>query len=1071
MDELLGQLRGGQLESEGTFTLDPVRALEVLRQHQFLDPTLYTLPLYQAAVQLGATEVRVDTTPDRCHFELPGATLEAPNHRTLAGQLLKSSGGLRLLAMAVFTALNLPKARVEVTGDGLRSVWTPTDYHQEPTAPGPVTVTVATDRVPDLSRCLYGPIPVNGLVPPPFPKTTALWRKLNGPEKLPPLGEHYEVKAPWSGLLTYGLEGPGEVILVVGGITAPEKLKAPEGVGGVIASDRLRWDMSWHHPVQDDVYREIVQYLENLDPELARQAALDYTGLEGPAIRELIFRNLRRLRKNAPPELWNAPLFLQASGEPMNLKQITSPVRVTKRFWELKRPTGAVQLRSGQELALLSSFVTVEDGDPWLERRKAAEEREETWRNSEPQTIPDRGVPLKDGALWFGEGGLTLLKEHRYLGTDTTTLPRLVTGVVNCDNFTPDEDWAGVRPDAVWRRVHEALETALHRLYETTPAEPPAGAEELVYSWLEYWRARPRKTGWDDATLVLWPIFPTLTGVRLSWAEIRAQNEVWFVEEPVPPRLPRVNVLVLQVSLKLRKLLQELLPGCLRSMLDEHPERPRNVVRRGPIPAGRLLLRQKVLRGDLAVPWEPKPPYLGEPGLEVHVTRQGGYLGSVWLPLGYGPVVAEVELPGVEARDGQLIQGEVFHQQMAPLFERARKLAVALSSAVHRYSDHQWAAVRLYLLRQLAHELANPRGTDEVWGVLSKSPLFPCADGQNVGYADFLLSTEPIGWVDEPTVELNESPILLLSDETLTLAQRILKDRLVDRRPDLKRLRQQESEVVMFVSLPPGETLLATETLGLLKDASAPSRIEVFEGRRRVKALDLELPIPIVAAVEHSDVESLQTEARQMIADHDELPEEYRIEVATRDPGLRDLPLITGLLRPLRLNDLPDPIDFLNPKSADRIYALQEIEPFLRAFGRQNPPILSRAVERVLPGPLRDLALEVERAFWEMEGREFPPVQLELAFPGRKWLARSPIVGKLLGEVGLPEDWKEGGGSLWLLPRGRVRVPAPVCAVVWSEHDLPDERLREALPLLEQTLRKDVLRRVPRPELEAWCGG
>lgn len=1088
MDELLGQLRGGQHDSEGTFTIDPVRALAILRQHQFLDPAQYVLPLYQAAIQLGATELRVQPGAERCRFELPGATLDAPQHRTLAGQLLKSSGGLRLLAMAVFTALNLPRARVEVTGDSLRSLWTPEDYKQEPAPEGPLTFEVRGDvPPPDLSRCLYGPVPLNlhgvPLPPPPLPANTVLWRRLQHDERLPPWepkGHGKDVRAPWSGLLTYGLDGPGEVILVAGGLTAPERLKAPEGVGGALASARLRWDMSWQHVVQDDLYRQMEQSLLDLDPDLARQAAL--SGAEGPAVRELIFRNLRRLRKAAPAELWEARLFQQAAGDPLSLRQLLAappPVRYTKRFWELARPTGVVQLRSGQELGILSSFVTCEDGDAWLERRKSAEEREAAWRESEPREarLNQRGVPLEGypGELAFGDGGLTLLKEHRYLGTDRETLPAGVTGIVNCDHFTPDDDWAGARHDAIWRRMLDALEKALHSLYERAPAEPPANGEDLVVGWLEHWVGRTRPAGWDNVPLAEWAVFPTQTGVRLSWADLRAAKENWFVEEPVPPRLPRVAVKVLQLRVPVRKLLSSFFPDTMRSMLDEHPERPKGVAKRGPIPAAKLLLRQKVLRGDLAVPWEPKPPYLDTPGLELHVLRQGGHLGSLWLPLGYGPIVAEVELPGVQARDGQLVQGEVFHQEMKPILERCRKLAVALASGVHRYSDQQWAAVRLYLLRQLAHEHGSER-TDEVWGVLSKSPLFPCADGQNVGYADFLLSDAPIGFVDEPTLELPDSPLLLLEGETLALARRILGDRLVDRRPELQRLRQQQGDVVMFVTLPPGETLYegpwgAEGQLGLLKDPGAASRIEVYEGRRRVQALDLQLPIPIVAAVDSPDVEALQAEARRLVREHEEWPEEYRVEVAVAAPALHDLPLIDGLLRRISLSELAGKtVPFLNPKSADRIYGLSEIEPFLKALGHQNPPILSKALERLLPWPLQDLALHVERAFWTVEGRTFPPVALEEGFPDRRWLARSPLVGKLLGEIGLPEDWQAGGECLWLLPRGRIRLKAPVCAVVWSEHDLPDERLREALPLLEQTLRKDVLRRVPRPELEAWCG-
>lgn len=68
-DDFLEGLRGaGRPDSEGRFTVDHLRASELLRRHRLIEPERWVLKAVQAAVALGAA--RVDVTADAARVQV-----------------------------------------------------------------------------------------------------------------------------------------------------------------------------------------------------------------------------------------------------------------------------------------------------------------------------------------------------------------------------------------------------------------------------------------------------------------------------------------------------------------------------------------------------------------------------------------------------------------------------------------------------------------------------------------------------------------------------------------------------------------------------------------------------------------------------------------------------------------------------------------------------------------------------------------------------------------------------------------------------------------------------------------
>lgn len=133
-DDLLQPWRNeGRWDSQGSFTLDPARALEKLRSFSLAEPRRYILGLVSWAVAAGASSFDVSVRAGRLEVVAPGLLLsskelgELLGERSLTEEETPSLSSLarRELAVATITASGLPRATVTVGGDGARLVCGP----------------------------------------------------------------------------------------------------------------------------------------------------------------------------------------------------------------------------------------------------------------------------------------------------------------------------------------------------------------------------------------------------------------------------------------------------------------------------------------------------------------------------------------------------------------------------------------------------------------------------------------------------------------------------------------------------------------------------------------------------------------------------------------------------------------------------------------------------------------------------------------------------------------------------------------------------------------------------------
>lgn len=116
-DEILHAFRGeGVWESEGSFTLDPLKAAEKLRAYALDQPRRYILNLVSWAVAAGAVSFDLKARSGRLEVLLPGLTLTGEDLRALFSQAALSGLASSELAIATITASGLPRARVSIGG-------------------------------------------------------------------------------------------------------------------------------------------------------------------------------------------------------------------------------------------------------------------------------------------------------------------------------------------------------------------------------------------------------------------------------------------------------------------------------------------------------------------------------------------------------------------------------------------------------------------------------------------------------------------------------------------------------------------------------------------------------------------------------------------------------------------------------------------------------------------------------------------------------------------------------------------------------------------------------------------
>ena len=98
-DELIARLAAeGEFDSVGSFTLDPVAALEKLREFQLRDPTRFVLSWVRAAVLLGATRIDIEIDADDVWLSFDGELLDMADFESLWAAAIGRHGSARVRA-------------------------------------------------------------------------------------------------------------------------------------------------------------------------------------------------------------------------------------------------------------------------------------------------------------------------------------------------------------------------------------------------------------------------------------------------------------------------------------------------------------------------------------------------------------------------------------------------------------------------------------------------------------------------------------------------------------------------------------------------------------------------------------------------------------------------------------------------------------------------------------------------------------------------------------------------------------------------------------------------------------
>jgi hypothetical protein len=125
-DELIARLAAeGELDSAGSFTLDPAAALEKLREFQLRDPTRFVLSWVRAATLLGATRIDIEIDADDVWVRFDGEILCAADFEALWTSVVGRRGSARLracreLALGINGAFTWEAKAVEVRSGELQ---------------------------------------------------------------------------------------------------------------------------------------------------------------------------------------------------------------------------------------------------------------------------------------------------------------------------------------------------------------------------------------------------------------------------------------------------------------------------------------------------------------------------------------------------------------------------------------------------------------------------------------------------------------------------------------------------------------------------------------------------------------------------------------------------------------------------------------------------------------------------------------------------------------------------------------------------------------------------------------
>ena len=290
LDQLLHEYKQNGVDSEGQFTLNPIRARELLEQFQLPEPSHYALHLVSFLIGAGARGVSIFSSKGQIRYEAPGAQLDIDTLKSPFSVLLKSGASAHLseLALALNTVLGQPNTRVEVSYGKSLATYTSEEIRVVGIAPTELlTIQVkarfgkaGADRELELIREAFRwttlPIRINGQGIPIAGYThqdEGLELHLQNPDYPLLVGKNVEhritkpIKANFSALIRVGRHKPGLRVISLGrdyGKPLPWNLQVPGWqVEVTVDTDTLKKDLSQQDLLENERYKNLLQALRN----------------------------------------------------------------------------------------------------------------------------------------------------------------------------------------------------------------------------------------------------------------------------------------------------------------------------------------------------------------------------------------------------------------------------------------------------------------------------------------------------------------------------------------------------------------------------------------------------------------------------------------------------------------------------------------------------------------------------------------------------------------------------------------------------------------------------------------
>ena len=288
LQSLLDGLRRDGVDSEGHFTLNPIRARELLEQFQLPDPAFYILHIMSFLVGCGARAVHVSSTRSQLRFEAPGAQIDQETMASPFAVLLssKASPHQAELALGLNTILGQKGGEALLNYGRWSARYTPDDIKVEEGSAAEVLTMVCKPRccgsgkdrelelLDQSFRWCPIPVKINGLsLPDPsvvYP-TGGLQIFLKNPEHPilagPDLPNRLTkpIEAPFSALIRIGRFLPRLRLIFLGReyhASLPWSFLLPGWqVDITIASDRFKKDLSQQAILHNELYSNLLSSL------------------------------------------------------------------------------------------------------------------------------------------------------------------------------------------------------------------------------------------------------------------------------------------------------------------------------------------------------------------------------------------------------------------------------------------------------------------------------------------------------------------------------------------------------------------------------------------------------------------------------------------------------------------------------------------------------------------------------------------------------------------------------------------------------------------------------------------